>query len=114
MGDRQEFSKKIKLAAWNRAGGRCEDCGKKIRPGDGPEYDHSSPTFFGGAATLENCQVLCIACHSRKTSTKDIKDVAKSRRIVAKAAKAKDKRRGFRKPPAGYSYDWGSGRYVRD
>lgn len=96
MADRHEFSKKVKLAAWNRAGGRCEDCGKKIRPGDGPEYDHSSPAFFGGAATLENCQVLCISCHSRKTSTRDIKDIAKGRRQIEKRAKADRKRQGFR------------------
>ena len=43
MRKRQEFSRKIKAEAFARAKGKCENCGVKIRPGNGPEYDHIIP-----------------------------------------------------------------------
>lgn len=92
---RQEFSKKTKMAAWQRCKGHCEECGKKIRPGDGPEYDHDREAFFEGSNDLENCRVLCTPCHSVKTSDR-APVIAKSRRHIVRAAKAKTPRQGFR------------------
>jgi hypothetical protein len=40
---------------------------------------------------LENCVVLCIACHKEKTATKDVPAIAKTKRI-------QDQQRGIRKP----------------
>ena len=93
---RQEFTRKTKLEAWRRSGGACESCGKKIRTGDGPEYDHRVSAFNGGSNDLSNCDVLCKACHSLKTGETDAPNHAKSRREEKRAAKAEAKRSGFR------------------
>ena len=79
---RAEFSRRTKLQAWDRAGGCCEDCGKKIRPGDGPEYDHIISAEQGGGNDLGNCQVLCAPCHKLKTR-EDVGKQAKSRSVRA-------------------------------
>ena len=34
---------------------------------------------------LENCQILCIPCHKAKTK-RDVKQIAKTKRIIKKAA----------------------------
>jgi len=91
---RLEFTRKTKLAAWTKADGRCQECGKKIRPGDGPEYHHIREAFYAGDNGIDNCQVLCIPCHGEKT--KDIAPaMAKSRRIIKTNANVR-KRPGFR------------------
>ncbi len=84
---RQEFSAKTKLAAWERCSGRCEvpKCNAKLRPGRF-RYDHRNPDYFGGEPTLENCQVICDACDGKKTYTKDIPAIAKSKRIRKREA----------------------------
>ena len=92
---RQEFPAKVKLAAFERSGGTCESCRIKIRPGIGPQYDHRIADAIGGHATLENCQVLCIACHAAKTRTDDVPKISKSKRIRGAVANVKTKRRGF-------------------
>ena len=100
---RQEFSAKTKLAAWSRSAGACESCGNKIITV--PEYDHATPCYFGGDNSLDNCRVLCRACHAAKSSGKEIQEISKSRRIrKAHAGIAKKKRKipgskgsGFRK-----------------
>jgi 5-methylcytosine-specific restriction endonuclease McrA len=99
MGDRQEFSQKTKLEAWRRSGGHCASCGKKIRTGDGPEYDHIITDFYNGGNSLANCQVLCKACHAMKTGDEDAPKHAKTRRYEKRAAKAErpKKKMSYRK-----------------
>ncbi len=93
---RQEFTRKTKLEAFRLAKGRCVSCGKKIRPGDGTEYDQRVSAFNCGSNDLSNCDVLCKACHSLKTGGTDAPNHAKSRREEKRAAKAEAKRQGFR------------------
>lgn len=82
---RSEFPPKVRLAAWERAGGKCENCGNKIVSGNGPHYDHSTPDAVGGSPTLGNCVVLCIRpCHMLKTTKTDVPEIAKTKRITAK------------------------------
>lgn len=118
MTPRREFSTAVRKAAWERADGRCEGfvaiteeettrrwplpynapvgslrrCNAPIDLG-GFHYDHIDPDYFGAndRANLSNVQVLCTQCHKDKTK-KDIKDIAKSKRIVAKRIKAKKPR----------------------
>lgn len=85
---RDEFTRSVKLAAWDREDGKCEGCGRRIFPGDGPEYDHRIPAAQGGKATLKNCQVLCSPCHKLKTAG-DMKTIAKSRSVRAAHVSAK-------------------------
>lgn len=89
---RREFPAKVRVEAWQRAGGCCEDCGVKIIAGLGPHYDHILPDALGGTPTADNCRVLCIPCHKAKTSAPDalsggdVQKIAKAKRLAAKAA----------------------------
>jgi len=84
MTKRQEFPAKVKIAAWERAGGICE-CGCKLKIIGGVEYDHYPvPASLGGPGTLENCRVLAKKCHRRITAEKDIPELSKSDRIYEK------------------------------
>ena len=80
---RAEFSRRTKLKAWERAGGACETCGRKLYPGDRIEYDHRVTCEQGGDSSLENCALLCGPCHSEKTK-QDAKVSAKSRSVRAR------------------------------
>ena len=68
---RSEFPPKVKVAAFERAKGRCEACGARL--GGVVEYDcdHDLADALGGSADLENCVVLCKGCHKDKTSNWD-------------------------------------------
>jgi 5-methylcytosine-specific restriction endonuclease McrA len=85
---RQEFSKKVKLAAWERCGGICEcGCGQKIISG-AVEYDHIIEDALGGEPTLDNCMVMRKRCHDGKTG-KRRPALDKTRRVIEKAAGAR-------------------------
>lgn len=87
---RQEFSAKVKVAAFERANGRCECCTARLSVGN-VEYDHHIPCALGGEATETNCVVLCKTCHRAKTSKGDVPRIAKAKRQKRYAA-------GVRKP----------------
>jgi hypothetical protein len=103
---RREFPKSVKLAAFKRADGRCEECGGRLAVGKF-EYDHALADGLSGEPTLENCEVLCAnfpgACHGRKTATHDIPMIAKADRLRAKHIGAKRKKpwSKFRKKMSG-------------
>ncbi len=89
---RREFTKSIMRDAFLRCGGHCEgeNCGARLLAGDF-HYDHIIPDALGGEPTLDNCQVLCRACHKVKTGKQDIPRIAKTKRIS-------DREKGIRKP----------------
>jgi 5-methylcytosine-specific restriction enzyme A len=89
---RVEFSAKIRDAAYERAGGCCEECGRRLATGD-IEYDHRIPWDTSRDSSLQNCVCLCRGCHRGKTRA-DIKDIAKGRRVRRKHRGIK-KLRGF-------------------
>jgi len=104
---RREFSKQVRRDAFARAAGLCEGqpygerCCVKLTIGKF-HYDHEIPDGLGGEPTLENCRVLCIACHKDKTITKDVPTIAKAKRISdrhigIKNASQKIQSAGFRK-----------------
>ena len=80
---RREFPKKVKVAAFQRADGRCEECTAPLAVGKF-HYDHRIPDALGGKPTLENCTVLCLSCHSVKTTQEDVPTIAKSNRVRSK------------------------------
>ena len=84
---RQEFPSKVKVAAFERCAGNCENCTAKLNVGKF-RYDHVIPDWMGGPNTLDNCQVICMACDRIKTP-KDQRDIAKSRRVRARHLGAK-------------------------
>ena len=90
MTARREFSAKIKVAAFERSGGNCEQCTARLYAGK-YHYDHDNPDGLTGEPTLANCRVLCVACHSVKTRTQDMPAIARAKRRQRKHA-------GIRKP----------------
>lgn len=97
---RQEFSKRTKLAAWQRCGGKCECCGQKII--SGVEYDHIIEATLGGDNSLENCRVMSAKCHARKTSERR-PDIDKTRRGFEKRIGARKKSKPM---PFGRASKW--------
>lgn len=96
---RNEFSAKTKVAAFERSGGQCEQCTRKLYPGDF-HYDHEIPDQLGGSNGLDNCRVLCRSCHGSKTAEFDIPHISKAKRIEQKhvgAQKSRSPIRGWRK-----------------
>ena len=83
---RIEFTAKIKVAAFQRSKGYCENCKCRLVSA---EYDHRVPLMMGGESTLENCQVYCKTCHAAKTHKEDVPRIAKAKRIEAKHIGAK-------------------------
>ena len=85
---RREFTAKVKVAAYERSKGACEACGGKLHPGR-IHYDHVIPDALGGSPTIENCAVLCTACHGAKTTRQDVPSIARAKRLQAKHIGAK-------------------------
>jgi 5-methylcytosine-specific restriction endonuclease McrA len=83
MSRRREFSAKVKVAAFERAANHCEECTAVLSVGRF-HYDHIIPDALGGEPTLENCAVLCHACHGAKTAKKDVPQIAKAKRVARK------------------------------
>jgi 5-methylcytosine-specific restriction endonuclease McrA len=59
---RQPISEEVKLAVFQRDGGRCVQCGSNFDI----QYDHIIPVAMGGSSTVENLQILCATCNQRK------------------------------------------------
>ncbi|MEA2451048.1 MAG: hypothetical protein QOG63_2980 [Thermoleophilaceae bacterium] len=62
---REPIPRAVRLAVFNRDGGRCVGCGS----GFDIQYDHVIPVAMGGATTAENLQILCADCNRRKGAT---------------------------------------------
>lgn len=100
---RREFPPKVRVAAFERAGGVCEHrasgvrCSTKLRPGD-LFYDHVIPDALGGEPTIENCQCLCKAHHDPKTREEDVPRIAKAKRQARNHIGARQKRPWPKRP----------------
>jgi 5-methylcytosine-specific restriction endonuclease McrA len=59
---REPIPRAVRLAVFERDGGRCVECGSGFEL----QYDHVIPLALGGATTLENLQILCAPCNRAK------------------------------------------------
>ena len=82
---RSEFPVSVRKQAKERAGDNCEDCGSVFSASNPVNYDHDLPDNLGGGNSLENCVVLCLACHKLKTKTEDRPRIDKANRLRNKA-----------------------------
>lgn len=76
---RREFPTRVRVQAFDRANGRCEECGIYLQAGR-VEYHHRIPDALGGEPTLENCICLCKPCHAVSTRSIDVPQIAKMKR----------------------------------
>lgn len=59
---RRPIPRDVRLAVFERDGGRCVECGSGFEI----QYDHVIPVAMGGAGTVENLQILCAPCNRAK------------------------------------------------
>lgn len=59
---RRPIARTVRLAVWERDGGRCAECSS----GFDLQYDHVIPHALGGADTAANLQLLCGDCNRVK------------------------------------------------
>ena len=95
---RAEFTKQTKREAWARCEKRCEGllpsgerCNVNLEHKP-HHFDHVIPDAIGGKNDLQNCSVLCVPCHDDKTRKRDM-------RVIAKAKRVSDKHNGIRSAP---------------
>ena len=62
---REPIPRAVRLAVFERDGGRCAECGSSFEI----QYDHVIPLALGGANTAENLQILCAPCNQSKGAT---------------------------------------------
>jgi 5-methylcytosine-specific restriction endonuclease McrA len=59
---RAPIPRALRLAIWERDGGRCVECASDFEL----QFDHVIPFSLGGATTAENLQLLCSDCNREK------------------------------------------------
>jgi hypothetical protein len=59
---REPIPRAIRLAVWERDGGRCVECRSSFEL----QFDHAIPIALGGATSVQNLQLLCAACNQAK------------------------------------------------
>jgi 5-methylcytosine-specific restriction endonuclease McrA len=62
---REVIPRDVRLAVFERDGGRCVECGSNFDI----QYDHVIPFSMGGASTVENLQILCSDCNRQKSAS---------------------------------------------
>lgn len=92
---RRAFPKSVQREALARAAGQCEAelpsgerCPCVLRPSR-YRFDHRIPDRIGGAATLENCQVICVDC-DRAKYPRDSAVIDRTRRLEDRHAGVMD------------------------
>ena len=83
---RQEFSAKTKLQAFEDANRCCVRCGVSLGLTRKTRYNHRIPCGQGGDNSLANCEVLCLACDTEQTYRHDLPGIARTKRIIKKHA----------------------------
>jgi 5-methylcytosine-specific restriction endonuclease McrA len=89
---RAEFSKSTKLARFEHAKGRCEECLQRIITT--AEYDHVIEATLTNDNSFENCRCLCKKCHALKTQERR-PEIDRTRAVYEKRAGVRRTKRPF-------------------
>lgn len=93
---------RVELRVFDRFGGRCASCTRKVRFRSDYEIDHCTALINGGENREANLQVLCTECHRRKTGA----DVAEKATTYRKRRKHLGIKRTSRPLPGGKTSPW--------
>lgn len=106
---------RVRLRVWDRCEGKCGQCGRKIRPGEGWTLEHLIALINGGRNAEDNLGVTCDWCLPAKNAA----DVAVKAKTAAVRAKhlgihppSKLQSRGFSRPAQKYSPARGAMRTI--
>jgi 5-methylcytosine-specific restriction protein A len=106
---------RVRLRVWDRCEGKCGQCGRKIRPGEGWTLEHLIALINGGRNAEDNLGVTCDWCLPAKNAA----DVAVKAKTAAVRSKhlgirppSKLQSRGFSKPATKYSQARGAMRTI--
>lgn len=95
---------RVRLRVFERCGGKCGQCGRKIRPGERWTLEHLTALINGGANAEPNLGVTCGWCLPAKNAA-DVAEKSKTARVRAKhlgirGPKVKIPNRGFGHQPS--------------
>lgn len=68
---------RVRVRVFERDGGRCRSCQRKLAPGDKWQPDHQVALINSGENRESNLRVLCDWCHKQKTRA-DVAQKARS------------------------------------
>ena len=74
---------RVRLRVFEKFGGVCQLSGRKIRPGDKWELDHTKALINGGENRESNLQPVLKEAHKVKTA-QDVAQKSKDRRVMSK------------------------------
>ena len=74
---------RVRVRVFERCGGKCGQCGRKIRPGEGWTLEHVIALINGGANAEHNLGVTCDWCLPAKNAA----DVAEKAKVYAVKSK---------------------------
>lgn len=89
--DDERAPPRVRLRIFERANGRCQECGRRCGPGgESFTFDHTVALVNGGENREANLRLLCLDCHLPKTRA-DVAEKSRTRRAQMKHA-------GIKKP----------------
>jgi hypothetical protein len=84
VNNRRRLTTGMRVVIFKTAGGRCHICNCRIWPGEEWQADHKIARWITESDDLSEFAPAHVSCHQVKTSSKDVPEAAKAKRIEAK------------------------------